>query len=167
MDSGRSCAAPSLRGKRFCYWHNRLRQDFKLPGTPGYQPPLLESPNSVVVALNHVFLAQSRGLIDERAARHLQWTLRLALQSFRLLDSPTPAEVVTDPPDFGANFGPGNAIDAAPTGDKRPQPPIPPATPRAPFSKSAEAASGHLPAPEPKRGIWDPEGCLSHFSKTG
>ena len=111
MDSGRPCGSPPLHGKPFCYWHHRLRQDFSVPGTPNYRPPLLESPNSVLIALNHVYIAQARNLIDPRLARNLQSTLRIALQCFRQLDQPDKSELATNPADFGANFGPPREID--------------------------------------------------------
>ena len=189
MDSGRPCGAPPLKGKPFCYWHHRLRQDFNLPGTPSYRPPLLESPNSVVVALDHVFLAQSRNLIDPRAARHLQWTLRLALQAFRQLDHPKAEEMVINPQDFGANFGATKEVDDVDPGPQvmeagRPRPanpapaeggavtnlptrkpPVP--TPNVADAKSVNSKQSPInhptPASQPKRGIYDPEGCLAHL----
>ena len=97
MPSGRRCGSPRKTGHRFCHWHLRLRADFNLPGTERYCPPLLEDANCVTIALNHVFLAQSRGLLDPRSARHMQWTLRLALQSFKQHDRPTPAEIYDGP----------------------------------------------------------------------
>ncbi len=96
MDSGRNCASPRMNRHRFCYWHNRLHTAHYLPGNPKYEPPVLDSANAVALALNHVYRGQSRGLIDGRTARPLQQSLHLALQAFRMLDHPQPAEMVTD-----------------------------------------------------------------------
>jgi len=96
MDSGRNCASPRLNRGRFCYWHNRLHTEHHFPGNPTYEPPILDSANAVALALNHVYRGQSRGLIDGKTARHLQQSLRIALQAFRLLDRPLPTEMVTD-----------------------------------------------------------------------
>ena len=83
MDSGHPCGSPRVNGRDFCHWHLRLRADHVLPGRATYDPPLLENARSVVLALNHLYLAQGRGMIDHKSARHMQWTLRLALQAFR------------------------------------------------------------------------------------
>ena len=177
MDSGRPCGSPPLHGKPFCYWHYRLRQDFSVPGTPGYRAPLLESPNSVLVALNHVYVAQARNLIDSRLARNLQSTLRIALQCFRQLDRPEPKELVTNPRDFGANFGPLKEVDV-PAG-------VPSSAVVAEGGVVAPAVCAQVPSPARKQNksadstfnpfvipdrpakdrYYDPEGCLANFTK--
>ncbi|MGZ4789038.1 MAG: hypothetical protein ACXVZX_11010 [Terriglobales bacterium] len=96
MDSGPHCASPRMNNRNFCYWHQRLHTAHYLPNNPKYEPPVLDSANAVVLALNHVFRGQSRGLIDGKTARPLQQSLRLALQAFRVLDRPLPTEMVTD-----------------------------------------------------------------------
>jgi hypothetical protein len=109
MDSGRPCGSPPLTGGRYCYWHNRLHTEHHFPGNPKYQPPILDSPNAVLLALNHVFRAQSLGMIDERTARELRSALRLAFQIVRHLDTPKPEEVITD---LEQHLGPGTVVTA-------------------------------------------------------
>jgi hypothetical protein len=107
MDSGRPCASPPLTRGRYCYWHNRLHTEHHFPGNPKYQPPILDSPNAVLLALNHVFRAQSLGMIDGRTARELRSALRLAFQIVRHLDTPKPEEIITD---LEHHLGPGTLV---------------------------------------------------------
>jgi hypothetical protein len=107
MDSGRPCGSPPLTRGRYCYWHNRLHTEHHFPGNPKYQPPILDSPNAVLLALNHVFRAQSLGMIDERTARELRSALRLAFQIVRHLDTPKPEEIITD---LEHHLGPGTVV---------------------------------------------------------
>jgi len=114
MDSGRNCASPRLTGGRFCYWHNRLHTQHFFPGNPKYEAPILDSPNAVALAVNHVYRGQASGLIDGKTARHLLNSLRLALQAFRLLDHPLPTEMVTDiASDPDTLYGPDSAQRSA------------------------------------------------------
>jgi len=174
MDSGRPCGSPPLHGKSFCYWHHRLRQDFNLPGTPGYRAPLLESPNSVLVALNHVYFAQARNLIHPRLAASMQSSLRLALQTFRQLDHPGNSEVATHPTDFGANLAAMKVVDA----DRKEATPLAPSAAAGapqPSAANVHGARNSTASTAPlnpfvtndrpaKSPVWDPEGCLSHYT---
>ena len=81
MDSGRRCQTPPVKGKPFCYYHGRLHATFILPGHPAYEPPILENRHSVQIALNHIFLAQSKNLIDRKTATSMAYTLQLVMQN--------------------------------------------------------------------------------------
>jgi|SRR5581483_11698973 len=81
MDTGRPCGTPPLKGQPFCYYHRRLHADFILPGHPEYVPPTLESGASIQIALNHIYLALSKNLLDRRHANCMLSALRLAQQN--------------------------------------------------------------------------------------
>lgn len=96
MDSGRPCGTPPLKGQPFCYYHRRLHADFILPGHPEYVPPKLESRASIQIALNHIYLALSKNLLDRRHANSMLATLRLAQKNAAEISLPcTPATEIT------------------------------------------------------------------------
>lgn len=124
LDGGYTCGSPRVKGHDFCYWHLRLRADRKLPGAgSSYVPPLIENSHSIMRSLNHLFLAQSRNLIDPQNARTIQSTLRLALQAIKYIDHLEGTleddeffEVTTElPEDEAASLlsAPGNGAPAA------------------------------------------------------
>ena len=78
MDSGRRCETPPLKGKPFCYYHRRLHADFILPGHPEYMPPVLDSRHSIQIAVNDIFLALSKNLLDRRLATTMLYAIQLA-----------------------------------------------------------------------------------------
>ena len=97
MDSGRPCGSPRLLKARYCHWHNRLHTEHYLPGNPNYRPPVLDSPNAILLALNHVYRALAMGMITDKMARQLCVPLRLASQVVRRLDHPQPYEMALVP----------------------------------------------------------------------
>ena len=83
MDTGRPCGAPPLKDQPFCYYHRRLHADFILPGHPEYIPPALESAASIQIALNHIYLALSKNLLDRRQANTMLSCIRIAQNNIR------------------------------------------------------------------------------------
>lgn len=77
MDSGRRCQTPPLKGHVFCYFHRRLHATFVLPGHPEYVPPVLDSRHAIQIAMNHVYLALSKGLLERRLATTMLYNLQL------------------------------------------------------------------------------------------
>jgi hypothetical protein len=158
-----------LKRGRYCYWHNRLHTEHHFPGNPKYQPPILDSSNAVLLALNHLFRAQSLGMIDDRSARELRSTLRVASQTVRQLDAPKPEEIITD---LEQHLGPGTrvvgvtndiadsnhslppAVEQAPSpvADQTKAPGLPPASSVAkhddnPIARKSSAGSGEIGGP--------------------
>ena len=95
MDSGRPCGTPPLKGQPFCYYHRRLHADFILPGHPKYIPPILEDRHSVQLALNHVYPALSKSLLDRKLANTMLYNLQL-VQSNLGKDGLPPASDAVD-----------------------------------------------------------------------
>jgi len=87
MESGARCGTPPLKDQPFCYYHRRWHTDFILPGHPAYVPPLLEDRFGIQLALQHVFLALSKNLLDRRLAQTMLSTIRLAQQNLRKSDN--------------------------------------------------------------------------------
>jgi hypothetical protein len=83
MDSGRPCQTPPLKGQPFCYYHRRLHATFILPGHPEYTPPTLDTAEAVQIALHHIYLALSKGLLDRRLANSMLYCIQLASQNLR------------------------------------------------------------------------------------
>jgi hypothetical protein len=138
MDSGSPCGSPRLNRGRYCYWHNRLHLEHRFPGNPDYQPPILEDPSSIALALNHVYRAQTRGMIDAKTARHLQASLALAIRITRHIEPPSADHIVTDLDTHSEDAGPARSV----TTDICPAPtrsashaPTPDATAAHPFLK--------------------------------
>jgi hypothetical protein len=97
MDTGRPCGTPPLKGQPFCYYHRRLHADFILPGHPEYVPPALESRASIQIALNHIYLALSKNLLDRRQANTMLSTLRLAQKNVVEINLPSNAATEISP----------------------------------------------------------------------
>jgi hypothetical protein len=83
MDCGRPCQTPPLKGQPFCYYHRRLHATFILPGHPEYTPPTLDSAEAIQIALNHIYVALAKGLLDRRLAGSMLYCIQLASQNLR------------------------------------------------------------------------------------
>ena len=68
MDNGVRCGGAALRGQPFCRFPVRLTEPGVSPGEDGYQLPLLETEQSVQIALQQMMTALLSGKLSERKA---------------------------------------------------------------------------------------------------
>ena len=67
-DDGVRCGGSALRGQPFCRFHVRLTEPGAAPGEDGYALPLLETAQSVQIALQQMMSALLSGKLSERKA---------------------------------------------------------------------------------------------------
>jgi hypothetical protein len=79
---GTRCGSPALTDKQFCYWHNRIRRQFK---EKEIELPPLEDVNAVQVAINDLLHAMLQETIDQKKATSLLYGLQLARDNMRHL----------------------------------------------------------------------------------
>lgn len=63
-DNGQRCGSMRMKRRQFCYYHLQLHRNWVLPGQSLYQPPPLDNPHSISIALSHVMIAQSKRTIS-------------------------------------------------------------------------------------------------------
>ena len=77
-DNGSTCGSPALKGEVFCYFHQRLRLPRHRPGDFEYKLPILDNPESILMAIQHITQAALDGTLEDRRARLVLSALRLA-----------------------------------------------------------------------------------------
>ena len=82
-DNGITCGSPALTGAAFCFFHQRLRQPRHRPGDFEYRLPVLDSPHAVLMAVQHISQAALDGVLEERRARTVLASLRLAMATLK------------------------------------------------------------------------------------
>jgi hypothetical protein len=95
-----------MKRKQFCYYHLQLHTDWVLPGLSLYQPPALDNPHGIAIALSHLMIAQSKRTISPVEAKHMLYTIQLAQQNLRLIEQ-MKADEPADSPDPETDFTPG------------------------------------------------------------
>ena len=154
-DDGSPCQAIVLRGKNYCYFHRRYYESTTLPGDKNYQPPLLESNHSLILAATDLYRAFLARKMDRKEVTLALNLLRLAAKAIadieraareeklvaarrQVMESTYPKVMdSTRPPDMEAT---------------RPRPAGPTSEP----TPAADRA--------PKSRYYDPEGCLAHLT---
>ena len=90
--NGTQCGSPALRSARFCYFHERWRdQRISLSAEPHNAPaaldlPVLEDANSIQVALMQVMRLLMSGQIEHRTASLMLYGLQTASSNLRVAD---------------------------------------------------------------------------------
>jgi len=77
-DNGSTCGSPALTGYDYCYFHQRLRHPRHRPSDFEYKLPILDTPESILMATQHITQAALDGLLEDRRARLVLSALRLA-----------------------------------------------------------------------------------------
>ncbi len=77
-DNGSTCGSPALTGYDYCYFHQRLRQPRHRPGDFEYKLPILDTPESILMAIQHITQAALDGILEPSRARLVLSALRLA-----------------------------------------------------------------------------------------
>jgi hypothetical protein len=88
LDNGRPCASPALRDSQFCYHHRRVHL---APPNPCLQPeafiPLLETAESIRVAITNATRAVASGELTPQQANAIFRGLRVLETSMKRLDT--------------------------------------------------------------------------------
>jgi len=105
--NGIQCGSPALHRRRFCFFHNRWREDHAarsaapLPALSALELPLLEDANSVQIALMQVMRLILKAQIDSKTAGLLLYALQTASLNLRNtnFEPRSRTDVVIDPRD--------------------------------------------------------------------
>jgi hypothetical protein len=89
--NGTQCGSPSLRSRRYCFFHDRIRREqVKIAADASAQRrfalPLLEDANSVQVALMKVIQMLASGAVDHKTAGLILYALQTASSNLRNAD---------------------------------------------------------------------------------
>ncbi len=91
LPRGTKCKSPALRGKVYCYFHDRL-QRYEQDGQRLTQEPLclppLEDAHGIQIALGQVLAALGSGRLDHRKASLYLYGVQLATQLLAQLPGP-------------------------------------------------------------------------------
>jgi len=90
-DNGVRCGQPALTGERYCRFHLRVHA-FVSPEDQMYELPILETEQSVQIALQHLTRGILSGRLSERKAKVMLAAIKTAAQLIRLANSNRPKE---------------------------------------------------------------------------
>ena len=82
-DNGSTCGSPALTGYSFCFFHQRLRHPRHRPGDFEYKLPILDTPESILMAIQHITQAALDGVLEDKRARLVLSALRLAQSTLK------------------------------------------------------------------------------------
>jgi len=85
-DNGVACTQPALTGERYCRFHLRVRTTVS-PEDQMYELPILETEQSVQIALQHVTRGILSGKLSERKAKVVMSAIKTAAQLIRQANS--------------------------------------------------------------------------------
>ncbi len=80
LDNGVRCGAPALRGKHFCYHHDRVHDKRLKPGQKGYKFRPIETGQSVTMQVADIAQAAHDGTIALPLARTLLYAIQIGAQ---------------------------------------------------------------------------------------
>jgi hypothetical protein len=86
-DNGTTCGSPALTGYSFCFFHQRLRQPRHRPGDFEYKLPILDTPESILMATQHITQSALDGILEEKRARLVLSALRLAMTALKAMNA--------------------------------------------------------------------------------
>jgi hypothetical protein len=89
--NGTQCGSPSLRNRRLCFFHDRIRREqariaADVSARRRFDLPLLEDANSVQVALMKVIQMLGSGNLDHKTAGLMLYALQTASANLRIAD---------------------------------------------------------------------------------
>ena len=85
-DDGSPCGAIPVHNTPYCYFHRKYYHPPALPGEVGYQAPLLESHESIQLALTHLYQSFLTGKVSLREANFAMGILRLASKTISSIE---------------------------------------------------------------------------------
>lgn len=97
--NGTQCGSPALKKKRFCYFHQRWRDQTVVIERQRVTLPLLEDADAIQVALMEVLRLLLTGKIDQKRAALMLYGLQIASANLKktTLEPDVPTRVVIDP----------------------------------------------------------------------
>jgi hypothetical protein len=100
--SGVRCGSPSLRGERFCYYHQRMHRGVRTPPQSRLHPiACIEDKESIQSALAEVINALLRNTIDMKRATLILRALHIAVKNdARLSVRAQASEIVKEVPEY-------------------------------------------------------------------
>jgi hypothetical protein len=134
--TGHACKSPALKGKNFCYFHERVIRGVATPIASRISPTfILENRESIQYALMEIMNSIANGTIDPKTASLLLRALNIAERiSRRSRFHQHPRQIVQEVPNYGRQY-----LDEHPEYD-------PPAAPESP---EQAAVSGPTLPPQP------------------
>ncbi len=91
-DDGVQCGSPALRGKGFCYFHQRQRRL-----RPTRMIPILEDKNSIQFAATQIVRAVLEDKVDNERLRLMLYALQIASSNLTLCDLPGVNPPISNP----------------------------------------------------------------------
>jgi len=143
-DDGQPCNAIPVKDTPYCYFHRKYYNPPALPGDKNYQAPLLESHASIQIALTHLYQAFLTKKIDMKETQFGLRILQLASKTIMAMEKAAKQKKHAEPDLQEVEYVERQA-------ERTPE-------------KAAEITERkpvQSVAAEPKRGVWDPYGCLS------
>ncbi len=147
-DDGQPCNAFPVGGTPYCYFHRKFYNPPALPGDKNYQAPLLESHASIQIALTQLYQAFLSKKIDMKEAQFGLQILRLASKTISAIERAAKEEK-KEKTDGRRSPSPGHATSSQDRVWKQATLPV-----------QAEQSSAPSEPAQPKRGTWDPYGCM-------
>jgi hypothetical protein len=152
--TGHACKTPALKGKNFCYFHQRVIRSVAMPIDSRVAPLfIIESRESIQYAIIEIMNAISSGTMDHKTGSLLLRALNIAERiSRRSRFHQSPRQIVTEIPNYGRQYlnehpeyDPPVAAESVAETDDHPKPapsqPLPPQPENhAPLSLKASAA---------------------------
>ena len=93
-DDGVRCGAPALKGDDCCRFHRRMQDNRRSPLDPAYELPLLETEQSIQIALMQMLRGVLNGKISERKAAIMLSGIKTAAQILRQSKANAPKEAL-------------------------------------------------------------------------
>ncbi len=91
-DDGARCGGAVVRGECFCRFHVRVTDHQLSPGEPGYTLPVLETEQSIQIALQQMMAALLSGKLSERKAAVMLSGIKAAAALVRQAQASTPKQ---------------------------------------------------------------------------
>ncbi len=158
-DDGSPCQAIPVHNTPYCYFHRKYYNPPALPGDTNYQVPLLESHQSIQLAVTHLYQAFLSKKIDLKEATFGLQMLRLASKTITAIEKQNIKEMKepvakVNPQNVGTGLQTRASVPLSSTLTSLNLEERTCATRALDLAQKARTAS------EPKRGIYDPYGCM-------
>jgi len=93
-DNGIRCGSPAVSGRMYCHFHFRATDELSSPGDPGYVLPVLDTEQSIQIALQQMTRSLLSGKLSERKAGVMMSAIRTAAQLIRQTSQNAPKEAL-------------------------------------------------------------------------
>ena len=151
--TGHACKSPALKGKNFCYFHERVIRGVAMPIDSRIDPMfILDSRESIQYAIMEIMNAIATGTMEHKTASLLLRALNIAERNSRRSHfHQRPRQIVQEVPNYGRQYlnehpeydpppTPESAAEAASTNPTLPPQPLPP-LPENPMPLSLKASA--------------------------